>query len=60
MLKQTRHIEDNVKETEFNKQTEVLARTDHILSFDMIRTAQKATPQTILRCRGTIFTKMFP
>jgi hypothetical protein len=36
---------------------EVLGRTNHLLSSDTIRTAQKTTPPTIIRCSGNVSTK---
>jgi hypothetical protein len=39
---------------------EVLERTDSLLSFDTTWTAQKTVSQTILRCRGNVFTEPLP
>jgi hypothetical protein len=42
------------------KLQDVLERTTRLLSFDMTRTAWKTTPQTLLRCRGNVFTLLLP
>jgi hypothetical protein len=38
----------------------LIGRINRLFSFDTTRTAQKTTPQTVLRCRGNVFTELLP